>query len=617
MKKIYLTALILCLSGLISCKKILTQTPDSFLAPDNYYNTEAQLNTALAGVYSTLASQNLYCNDMLARMGLEADEGFCSNAAELANTAGYNISSADAKILAYWKDLYAGINRANMLLANIDKPDMDEGNRGKIKGEALFLRAYFYFMLVEKFGNVPLVLKTAETANPDDLQTPQAPAVDVYKQILNDMEQASTLVDDITNIGYGGRVSKSAVWGILARVNLYMAGYPINDASRYADAEKWALKVINTGVHSLNPSFQQVFVNYAQDKYDIKESIFEVEFWGNNTTVSAIGGMVGRNNGIREDAGGDPSIGYSPGYLHSTLYMFNNYEATGVGYSNDLRRDWTIATYSYSGNKTSIRVPWATNQIYQRCCGKFRRESEILLPKADIRTPQNLPLLRYSDVLLMYAEAENELNGPSQPIIDAINTVRRRGYGKYLNGASQISESVKTLKIVTAGTGYTTVPTITIAGGGGDATASATVSGGKLATVTITNSGTKFTAAPTVTVTGGGGTGATVTATITAITDADLPATATASQASLRTAIQAERSRELGFELMRKGDIVRWGKFMDYMTAMKTAVVGSSSSVDRNNALILVNNFTDRDVLWPIPSYEMGVNPKLIQNKGW
>ncbi|WP_353140589.1 RagB/SusD family nutrient uptake outer membrane protein, partial [Pseudopedobacter sp.] len=401
MKNMYLLLMLFCITGITSCKKFLDTKPADFINPKDYYNTEAQLNTALNGVYATWANGGLYRNNMLARMGIETDEGFCSNASELTGVAGFNAASTDPKVLSYWQTLYVGINKANQLLANIDKPVMDEVRRDRIRGEALFLRAYYYFMLVSKFDGVPLVLKTAPSASAQDLQIPRTPAKDVYAQILKDMEEASLLVDDIKNLNFGGKVSKTAVWGMMARVCLHMAGYPVNDVSKFAEAKKWSEKVIDDGTHSLNPSFEQVFINYAQDKYDIKESILEIEFWGNNSPYD-IGGMVGRNNGIRQNTGGDPSIGYSPGYLHPTLWMFNVYEASGTTYSNDLRRDWSIAPFSYSGNNTSIKVNWATNQIYQRYCGKFRRESEILLPKVDIRTPQNFPLLRYSDVLLMY-----------------------------------------------------------------------------------------------------------------------------------------------------------------------------------------------------------------------
>lgn len=620
MKKSYLLTVIIASLILTSCGNFLETKPKDFFTPINYYENEKQLNAALNGVYAGLANQALYSNNMLGRMGIEADEGFCSNAAELATVAGYNVSTNDIKVQRFYQALYIGINRANELLENIDKPKMDENKRASIRGQALFLRGYFYFMLVSNFGDVPLVLKTIETAAASDIQLPRTSSKVIYDQILTDMETASTLVDDISTLNFGGRVSKSAVWGIMARVCLHAAGEPVKDLSRFADAKKWAQKVIDLGVHGLNNSYENVFINYAQDKYDIKESIWELEFWGNNSSAFTIGGMVGRNNGIRQNAGGDPSIGFSVGYLHPTVFMFNQYEASGVGYSNDLRRDWTIAPFSYSGNNTNIKVNFANNQIYQRFCGKFRRENETLLPKADIATPQNFPLLRYSDVILMYAEASIEIakSAPVQDVIDLVNLVRRRGYGKFLNGVSGVSESIRIITVNTQGTGYTVAPTVTITGGGGiGAIATATIAGGRVTTITITNSGSRYSTAPTVTITGGNGTGATATATLTQLTDADLPLSLTNDYGNFKAALQAERLRELGFELLRKTDLVRWGKFMDNMTIVKNEVNSASSSVDRNNAVILYNNFTSRDVVWPIPAYEIGVNPNLTQNIGW
>src|SRR5690606_40095983 len=84
-------------------------------------------------------------------------------------------------------------------------------------------------------------------------------------------------------VGFGGRVNKSAVAGILARVYLYWAGEPIKDVSKYQNAKDWAYAVISSAEHELNPSFDDVFRRLAADEYDIKESIWEVEFFGNRT----------------------------------------------------------------------------------------------------------------------------------------------------------------------------------------------------------------------------------------------------------------------------------------------------------------------------------------------
>jgi hypothetical protein len=265
MKRIIFLSVILALITFSSCKKILDTKPKDFLSPLTYYQTEEQLNLALTGVYATLSSLSTYGNSMQAFMGLDADEGYFTR------TGGvqvYNVVPSDPMITNLWGTFYSGINKANMVLENINKPVMDEQKRGVIKGEALFLRAYFYFILVSNFGDVPL--KLTSTTSPGEPPLSRTPAKDVYNQILKDMTEAEGLVNPIDKIGFGGRVSKSAVQGILARVCLYMAGNPINDVSKYNDAKNWASKVINSGLHDLNPSYTQVFINYAQDKYYIK-----------------------------------------------------------------------------------------------------------------------------------------------------------------------------------------------------------------------------------------------------------------------------------------------------------------------------------------------------------
>lgn len=512
-----------------SCEKILDNKPQDFLQPDAYYETESHLNTALKGVYAILADNAVYCNYMLGRMGLEADEGFPDSNSDLLTVTYYNVSAADVKILQHWTALYAGINRANLLLQNIDKPTMDEKNRKSIRGQAMFLRAYYYFMLVSRFGDVPLLLETNLSGKIEDVQVSRTSAKQVYEQIITDMTAAADLVPAIDVVASTGRVSQSAVWGMLARVCLHMAGNPLNETAKFAEAAMWAKKVMDAGKHVLNPSYEQIFINYAQDKYDYKESIFEVEFWGNATGIyTNTGGMVGRLNGILSS---DAAIGLSTGVLHTTPWMYELYD------TNDFRRDWSIATYRYVGDP-GVKTEWTgVGNVAQRFCGKFRREYETLTPKGATYTPQNFPLLRYSDVLLMYAEADNEVNGPQTASKEAVNMVRRRGYGKLLPGATNVSE-------------------------------------------------------------------------------ADLSSDDNGNQMDFRNAIRDERARELNFELLRKTDLVRWGIFLPRMKASLEQVNTGTSGL-LNNSRLYYSNTSERDVLWPLPAYDMGINRKLVQNPGW
>lgn len=425
MKNIKLYILLTAVMLSFACNKILDVDAGKYIIlEEEYYKTEEQLNAALRGVYSTLADGSLYGNNMLGRMGLEADEGYESYSSDLNSVGDYNVYAIDPKILGYYRVFYRGVNRANLLLESVDDPaiNITPKERDHIKGQALFLRGYFHFMLANKFGGVPLMLKAtrANAVKTEDLQKARTSLREVYISVLSDLQTSADLMKPMSEVNRGTQASKSAAWAMLARVCLYMAGQPLNDNSRYAEAADWAKKVKDANYHELNPSYEKIFVNYATDVMEPKESIFEVDFYGNGTGIYAnTAGMVGRNNGIQYPLDSS-NVGYSIGAIRSTSYLFDLYK------TGDTRRDWAIAPYYYTGTPR-VKTNWGTGTTFQRFCGKFRRESEILLPKSSASTPQNYPIMRYADVLLMYAEALNEMPGGDKTLArEQINIVRRR-----------------------------------------------------------------------------------------------------------------------------------------------------------------------------------------------
>jgi hypothetical protein len=435
MKRIIYLILCLLILSTSSCKKFFDKEPLDFLAPTNYYETEQHLNSALAGTYDILGS--VYGTVWLYRLGIEADEGYYARNNLPVGPQNFNFSSSHADVAVNWRYLFDGVNRANLLLANVNKNESINADlRKRVEAEARFLRGYYYFALVQSYGGVPIF--TTPTASASNTDSKRASIAEVYELILSDMKAAEAIVPDITDLGFSGRVSKSAVRGILARVCLYMAGAPLKDVSKYAEAREWADKVIKDAkaAHALNPDFSDIFIKIAQDKYDVKESIFEVEFWGNRTDSYTETGYVGFANGpVTSNA----NTGNGFGGVKTTAKLYNKYAA------GDLRRDWSIANFTYtntgaSGAKTMLATPTQAT-IYNRDAAKFRREYEVVLPKATGQTPQNFPLLRYSDVLLMFAEADNEVNkAPTSAAYEAINQVRRRGFGKLLPGATNVNQ---------------------------------------------------------------------------------------------------------------------------------------------------------------------------------
>jgi hypothetical protein len=600
MKKIYYLWLVL--AGMSSCKKFLDVKPTDFISPGTYYTTAAELETALAGVYNTLSHNALYRGGVVYLNGFEGDEAYINRSTLINYPFTFDYTATNPTIENFWFACYNGIGRANTLLKNIDNnPELDAALRDKVRGQTLFLRGYYLFLLAQNFGGVPIFLEPVASVESTDAK--RATLQETYAQVLADMEKAEPLVDEIA-VAKSSRVSKSAVRGILARVCLNMAGQPLNDQSKFEAARKWAKMVIDDAGHALNPSYADVFIKIARDEYDIKESIWEAEFWGNGMDAYV---MAGNNARINGPASTNANTGMCPAYVNITGKLYNAFTP------GDLRKAWCIPNFTYTptgarGNKVYAVPPTPTN-VYLVNTGKYRREYETLLPQNINSSPQNWPLLRFSDVLLMYAEALNGLSGPTAGAIDAVNRVRQRAWSK----------GIKEVTITNGGGGYTSAPTVTFSGGG-NAQATAVITEGRVTGVVFTPDAVTgaltgvYTSAPAVTFSGGGGSGATATATIYTTADADVPADATASKEKFLQFIQQERFRELNTEGLRKHDLIRWGIFVSAMQQVADMIqqdVGSPSYLQRFRSV------TERHNTWPIPAKEMTLNRLMVQNPGW
>lgn len=607
MKRIYLFTIVALL--LSSCNNFLDIKPTDTLSPENYFRNEEEAEIALTGVYDILAKSGTYGRSLFFEIDI-ADDSFVALSSWTQDIALFNYNTSDTKLTDLWIYLHNGVNRANTLLANLDRAEMSNEKRKAIEGQALFLRAYYFFLLTNYWGNIPMRLEPTTSVSDNDLKF--TPYKDVYAQIIHDMEKAADLVNPVSSYSHAGRVSKSAIWGILARVNLKMAGYPLQDKSRYAEARKWAEKAIAEGGHTLNLDYREVFIKMCKGEYDTRESIWEVEFNRYNDGQMEEG-SVGSINGIAAAA---QPWGYSYGAKHATQYyfeMFENYAKTVNGvnqsYSPDMRRDWTISSYYY---QVDLKNNYHAGQIYNRMDAKWRREYEPTQPKFNGTTTINFPLLRYSDILLMYAEADNEMNGPNSVAIDYVNTVRKRAYGKSLG------EGLRFINIVNAGSGYTAEPQVNIMGGGGyGAEARALISGGRITNIVVTNPGIGYTSTPTI-VFSGTGTGATTTVEMTnrVAINANLTTDDILDKVAFREAIRKERALELGYEGLRRFDLVRWG---NYITTMNIVAGHIESTADQTYKYAARHgrNISPKDTLLAIPSREIQLNRLATPNAGW
>ena len=403
-----------------SCSDFLDKEPD-FLSPSNYYRTPEQIQSALNGVYNRLIDPNgrMYSKALYSYFAI-SDEAFYKNIS-INNIRVMQFDAGSLDIGRFWEVLYEGVSRANYLIAYVDEESLDTPEKKAMLGEAYFLRGYYYFLLTSYFGEVPL--KLTPTESPNEKPLPKSSLADIYTQIVSDMQRAEEMVLDIDVLGTNERVSVTAVQAVLARVFLKMAGQPLGDTSRYADALTYANKVIISGKHSLNPDYQQIFINHSQDLYDPEECLWEVGMYGNKIGTEDLAGSVGVENGILCR---DVNIGYSGGAMQVTKRLYDAFE------EGDLRRDWNIAPYYYSTDSNTgvtSRTFYTEKQIYNRNPGKWRREYETG-EKAQLYNSTNFPLMRYSDVLLMQAEAINATkHGPDATACEAVNKVRRRAWG--------------------------------------------------------------------------------------------------------------------------------------------------------------------------------------------
>lgn len=665
----YIYILLLAVWGtLAGCKKFLTTEPTSFLPPAEYY-TGTNLTNALAGVYNPLFQASVYGSAMFYQLGACTDESFYGGAGRVLTTGVqvYSFDYTNADVNAFWSSLYTGIERANELIVHLDPTDVSVATQATY-GEALFLRAYYHFLLASNFGDVPL--KITPTNSLDSLSAPRTPIAQVYAQILKDMTEAEGKVYTADKLGHSSRISKTTVQGILARVCLYMAGYPLQDKSKYADALTWTNKVQTSGLHGLNSSYSQLFINEAADIYDIREQMWEADFSGNNTTTQQTGGWVGSANGIPftnaatySNASGAADFiysdtGYCYGFIWTTSKLYNLYDIS------DARRDWAIQSFNYTVTTTTspplvTRTPITGAFAWNRTPAKWRRSYEKVYPKNKNYTPTNFPILRYADVLLMQAEAEFNVNGSTPNALAAINEVRERGYG-----VNSGTAPVKTITLLTPGSGYTTAPVVGSTNIGSGLAYTATISAGKITGVTLTAGGSGFASAPVVyignawqsknnyalnaqvinngnvytvtkagisTTTGptqaSGASDANVTGAI--FTYAGVAATAsttllTKADVDLTTItltdIQNERARELCFESLRRPDLIRWGIFIPTMKAIATDIANAATVTTntKTQAALGYNNLSERNLLFPIPSGEMTVNKAItLNNPGW
>ena len=451
MKKINYILFIIIFLGFSSCN-FLEVEPKSFISPSNYFTTETEGEQVLNGVYNALTSSSLYGRSLVVDLDLFCNDLAVQSSTTSAGVPYYDFTPSDAVISGVWQGLYDGINRANVYLDNIDKVPMDATKKAIRVGEARFLRALFYSHLVQNWGDVPLRL--VPTKNPNDVQMATSKSDVIFAQMVSDLiyaESVLPLPSAMLSIEKSSRISKTAAQAMLARVYLRYAGWPFNQTqsstenqSFYAKAAHYAQKVIQSNEHALNTDYTNVFMNLIQDKYDrtFNEIILEVEFFGNGKqdNFTAYGNFTSYTLAYTRN-GTQITFGST---TYNTLNYFNMFDAT------DVRRDWNISPYQFVSSKfENGHVAMTTTK---RFIGKYYRELETYLPQYSSYCPINFPLIRYPEVLLIYAEADAMAKqAVSDSALWAINQVQSRAKATILDkikdpSVSDVSNFIKKIQ---------------------------------------------------------------------------------------------------------------------------------------------------------------------------
>ena len=451
---------------------------NSYMQVDDSYIEDTSLaENVLLGVYSPMNTDGIYRlnltmlfdspNDLIRGEGSSLD----GQRTEAANA----FSPSDAYVQDTWSALYKGVYNANsfleMMAEKLPAMPKEEKELGSVfMAEARALRALYYFELVRWFGHVPLLTSTEQSSQPYDKYV-QADPADVYKFIETDLKYAIENLPwadaDIIRKDNSFRFSKGAAMGLLTKVYATWAGYPLLDKDKWTEAASVASELISSGHHGLLSDFDQLWKNSGNNVWDCKESLIEQSYWSPLSTTASCG-RVGNFNGVRAARG---SI---KGFFHfAFMRVVPTFIAGWKDYKQDKRWAISFADYEYKVGgpaplviKTVNGVPntpvtfemamneeapvdWRRTYSYMLFPRKW--DTEVYVKDENQIYDQNLTnvnwyVLRYADVLLLYAEALNERDSaPSAEAFEAINKVRRRGYGLNIDEVSDIADLPPTL----------------------------------------------------------------------------------------------------------------------------------------------------------------------------
>ncbi|TAE40314.1 MAG: RagB/SusD family nutrient uptake outer membrane protein [Runella slithyformis] len=406
------------LLGHTGCSEFLAEQAPSNLTPESFYTIPDHAEAALASVYADLrfmgGGAGIFSSNwqlLEAMTGTSTTE--TAQNSDLNNLYGLVHDGNTVHVVNYWNGLYKVIAQANQVIAKVPPiTPMPEVQKKKILGEARFLRASAYFTAVRLWGDIPLITNPQTTAS-EDFSPKRSPQEDIYKLIIDDLLAAEAA--GLSWMDLSGRVNLAAAKAQLARVYLTMAGFPLNKgASHYKLAADKALEVItyanaNSGTINLFPTYEDTRRESFKNRV---EHLFMLQY---NAVVSGnpMDNMFPNFKPVTFNGQG------GTGSTVPTTAFYNSYEPGDLRTKDQEGYFYTSYFTNGSGARFELGAPYI-----------FKHFNRVALGTAGVPGSRlnnlNVPQIRYAEVLLLFAEAQNEVGGPTQEAYNAFKRIRDR-----------------------------------------------------------------------------------------------------------------------------------------------------------------------------------------------
>lgn len=433
--------------ALVSCNDFLDVDSPSSYSEEFVYSQRTEINRALNGVYASILVNDLYGNNYQRTFILNSDVDMMMSTSNVATHDSYARFDCDAQgsdINKYWQASYNAIEYANRFIHGVENSELYDEEDSQIMqwlGEAKCLRAMVYHDLVVLFGDIPFTFQSAAQLG-DGFVIPVIDREEIQKKLIEDLESiAPKMTSSVTTTVE--RASREFAWSLIARIALTAGGYslhpdkansknygimkrPDDYQQYYRIVKEYTDRVIQSNVHSVGNSYKDVFLK--QSNFELisqGDPIFEIPFAREST------GNTGYIQGPSSTANEGKTLGKNTWGASSGNGRLNAFYRYSFD-ENDQRRDFVNGLWYYGNgkdNKTQdsclIRADYTVhNNKWSKLWANSGQFANISAGSTGI----NYPYMRYTDVLLMHAEAVNELEGPTAAAQESLRKVRARSF---------------------------------------------------------------------------------------------------------------------------------------------------------------------------------------------